>query len=496
MVETVEAEGFPATKELGAGVVDARNVWRSEEAAFALLQRVRRVVFDDSRVVVSPSCSLMFVPYDLALEGDSVPADVRGELAFAVQKLEVLVKVAERAGCTDPSATVEVSWNGEDNLTGMEGAPAVKGTDLAKLLTRAEPYEERRTKQLPGLPPFPTTTIGSFPQTPEMRRARRGWKEGRGTDAEYEAAVDAEVARVIRAQRDVGLDVLVHGEAERSDMVEYFAEKLDGMLVTRHGWVQSYGSRYVRPPVIYGPVSRRGGKAMTVREFEVAQREAGGKEGPAVKGMLTGPVTILNWSFCRVDMPRAWQAAEVGLAVREEVADLEAAGCRVVQVDEAALRERMPLKGEWQAEGEKYLKWAVAAFRLSTCGARPETQVVTHMCYSTFEDIIAHIDEMDADVLTIENSRSAGEMVAALCAYGYRRDLGPGVYDIHSPVVPTKDDMVARAAPLCQSALPPSRAWINPDCGLKTRKWDEVIPSLENMVAAAKALRAQVARES
>eukprot|EP01064_Diplonema_japonicum_P016188 TRINITY_DN2419_c0_g1_i1.p1 TRINITY_DN2419_c0_g1~~TRINITY_DN2419_c0_g1_i1.p1 ORF type:complete len:760 (+),score=168.01 TRINITY_DN2419_c0_g1_i1:111-2390(+) len=471
MVKILEAEGFPETKELGAGVVDGRNVWRCEGPVRGLLQRIKNVVRDCDRLVVSPSCSLMFLPYDLGLEGDNISKAMRSKLAFAMQKLEVLALVA-----TDTqTAAADSTWIGEDNLTG-----AVVEEDMLK---RAQPYAVRRKKQV-GLPPFPTTTIGSFPQTPEIRRARKGWKEGQITDEEYSNEMQREVRRVVNVQKEIGLDVFVHGEAERSDMVEYFAEKLDGMLVTRRGWVQSYGSRYVRPPVIYGKVKRKEGVAMTVKEFEMCQQESG--ETP-VKGMLTGPVTIVNWSFCRVGVPRAQQAAEVALAVREEVADLERAGCRILQVDEAALRERMPLKGE---EGPQYLEWAVACFRLATCGADPKTMIVTHMCYSAFGDIISKIDEMDADVLTIENSRSDGEMVAALAAYGYKRDLGPGVYDIHSPVVPTKVKMAERGAAAFRACgLPPASMWINPDCGLKTRKWEEVIPSLKNMVAAAQHLR-------
>ena len=300
----------------------------------------------------------------------------------------------------------------------------------------------------------------------------------------YRTVIDAELKKNIEIQNEIGLDVLVHGEPERSDMVEHFGQRLEGFAFTNHGWVQSYGSRYVRPPIICGTVSRR--EAMTVREFKVAQAASGDKP---VKGMLTGPVTILNWSFCRVDTPRWKQALEVALAIREEVADLEAAGCRVVQVDEAALRERMPLKDE---EAGEYMSWAVKAFRLSTAVAKPSTQIVTHMCYSTFEDIIDKIDDMDADVLTIENSRSGNEMLDALSGFGYNRDIGPGVYDIHSPVIPTKEQLVDQVRKLAQSGLPLDRIWVNPDCGLKTRKWEEVVPSLKNMVGAAKVLRGEV----
>eukprot|EP01060_Flectonema_neradi_P001961 TRINITY_DN111_c0_g1_i15.p1 TRINITY_DN111_c0_g1~~TRINITY_DN111_c0_g1_i15.p1 ORF type:complete len:768 (+),score=203.42 TRINITY_DN111_c0_g1_i15:64-2367(+) len=489
MLSILEREGFPNNKQLGAGIVDGRNVWKSEESAAKLLTRIRKLVADDNKVVVSPSCSLQFIPYDLSLEKD-LPSDVREQLAFAVQKLDVLVKLASSSSATSTStikSNGDYEWVGEDNTSGADDiSKATKVGEVtvtADMFSRSEAFDVRREKQV-SVPRFPTTTIGSFPQTPELRRNRLAWKQKKLSEADYQQVIDAELKKNIDIQTDIGLDIFVHGEPERSDMVEHFGQRLEGFSFTNHGWVQSYGSRYVRPPIICGPVSRR--EPMTVREFKVAQEMT---DRP-VKGMLTGPVTILNWSFCRVDTPRWKQALEVALAIREEVADLEAAGCRVIQVDEAALRERMPLKDE---EAASYMSWAVKSFRLSTAVAKSSTQIVTHMCYSTFEDIIDKIDEMDADVLTIENSRSGNEMLSALSGFGYNRDIGPGVYDIHSPVIPSKDELIEQVRNLAQSGLPLDRIWVNPDCGLKTRKWNEVIPSLKNMVAAAKVLRDETA---
>eukprot|EP00659_Diplonema_papillatum_P005260 gene5260-8028_t len=475
MLQTVEALGFPKEKELGAGAVDGRNIWKNLEAAQAIVARLLKVVGDADRVVVSPSCSLQYVPYDVTFE-KALPAALQGKVAFAVQKLAVVAEVAKTA----PSVTVNAEHPIliEDNAT-----PPTFTAAQASMLSRPEPFPQRRPKQI-HTPMFPTTTIGSFPQTPELRKIRLAFKQKKVSEEEYNRVIDTEIQRVIKAQQDMGLDVFVHGEPERSDMVEHFGVKLEGMAFSQHGWVQSYGSRYVRPPIIYDTIKRK--EPMTVREFKVAQKAAG--ETP-VKGMLTGPVTILNWSFCRTDITRAAQAVEIAGAIREEVKDLEDAGCRVIQVDEAALRERMPLK---RAEAPKYMDWAVKAFRLSTAVAKSSTQIVTHMCYSSFEDIIPFIDEMDADVLTIENSRSGNEMLAVLAQYGYAKDVGPGVYDIHSPVVPTEKQLVAQVERLKASGLPLDRIWVNPDCGLKTRKWEEVIPSLTNMVNAAKEMRAIV----
>ena len=346
---------------------------------------------------------------------------------------------------------------------------------------RESPYAQRAAKQaaLLKLPPYPTTTIGSFPQTAEIRHARSEFKAGRLDYPGYQAAMRAEIARCVREQEALGLDVLVHGEAERNDMVEYFGEQLDGYAFSQFGWVQSYGSRCVKPPILFGDISRP--KAMTVEWITYAQSLT----PKPVKGMLTGPVTLLNWSFVRDDQPRSASCKQLALAIREEVLDLERAGVRVIQIDEAALREGLPLrKAQWQ----EYLDWAVESFRITANGVRDETQIHTHMCYSEFNDIIASIAGMDADVITIETSRSDMELLDAFDSFQYPNEIGPGVYDIHSPNIPTQERIVQlmqRAA----ERIPAARLWINPDCGLKTRQWAEVIPALREMVAAAKTLR-------
>ncbi|MEK6587798.1 MAG: 5-methyltetrahydropteroyltriglutamate--homocysteine S-methyltransferase, partial [Chloroflexota bacterium] len=346
---------------------------------------------------------------------------------------------------------------------------------------RLTPYIERREKQI-ALPPFPLTTIGSFPQTPEVRRLRGRLKRGEITEEEYQAGVDAWIAYTVGTQEGLGLDVLVHGEFERSDMVEFFAEQLKGFAFTRHGWVQSYGNRYVRPPIIWGDVKRT--SAMTVREFQKAQSFT---QKP-VKGMLTGPVTILNWSFVRTDVPRKEVAMQLALALREEIADLESAGAKVIQVDEPALREGLPLKSErW----EEYLSWAVDAFRLSTGGTRDETQVHTHMCYAEFGDIMGAIDGLNADVILIENARSGDETLHELAKFGYAREVGPGVYDVHSANIPEVEQVKEKLRAFAQH-FRPEQIWVNPDCGLKTRNWEEVLPSLGNIVEAVRQIRKEI----
>lgn len=365
------------------------------------------------------------------------------------------------------------------------GASESTTTVPEAMYSRSESYEARRGKQ-PTFAPFPTTTIGSFPQTAAIRRARLQYKRGALSEERYRERIGAEIGYVIGVQEALGVDVLVHGEPERSDMVEYFGLKLDGYAFTEQGWVQSYGSRYVRPPIVAGDVSRAA--PMTVHEYALAQALT---ERP-VKGMLTGPVTMLNWSFPRKDIPRSAQAFQIALALRAEVADLEAAGCAIVQVDEPALREGLPLKG---ARWEAYLDWAVRAFRLSVAGAAPGTQIVTHLCYSSFEDILPAIDAMDADVLTIENSRSDNEMIKALASAGYARDVGPGVYDVHSPVVPTVEFLADKLRSFGSTGIlggDASRIWVNPDCGLKTRRWEEVLPAMRNMVEASRLVREEV----
>ncbi|HWK49726.1 MAG TPA: 5-methyltetrahydropteroyltriglutamate--homocysteine S-methyltransferase, partial [Steroidobacter sp.] len=365
--------------------------------------------------------------------------------------------------------------------------PAVKAAVArinAQLGQRKSPYQQRAPKQaaLLKLPKFPTTTIGSFPQTAEIRQARSQFKAGKIGEGVYQDAMRAEIARSVREQTALGLDVFVHGEAERNDMVEYFGEQLDGYTFSQFGWVQSYGSRCVKPPILFGDISRP--KAMTVEWIKYA---ASLTDKP-MKGMLTGPVTILNWSFVRDDQPRSVSCKQLALAIREEVLDLQRAGVRVIQIDEAALREGLPLrKSQWQ----EYLDWAVESFRITANGVADETQVHTHMCYSEFNDIIASIAAMDADVITIETSRSDMELLDAFDSFKYPNEIGPGVYDIHSPNIPTQEQVLQLMRKAAER-IPAERLWVNPDCGLKTRQWHEVIPALTNMVAAAKTLRGQV----
>lgn len=365
--------------------------------------------------------------------------------------------------------------------------PAVKAAVAkidAALGRRSSAYPQRATKQsaLLKLPAYPTTTIGSFPQTAEIRQARSQFKTGELNDAGYKAVMHREITRSVREQEALGLDVLVHGEAERNDMVEYFGEQLDGYAFSQFGWVQSYGSRCVKPPILFGDISRP--KAMTVEWIKYAQSQT----AKPMKGMLTGPVTILNWSFVRDDQPRSVSCHQLALAIREEVLDLERAGVRVIQIDEAALREGLPLrKSQWN----EYLQWAVESFRITANGVQDETQIHTHMCYSEFNDIIASIADMDADVITIETSRSDMELLDAFDNFNYPNEIGPGVYDIHSPNIPSQEHIVQLMRKAAER-IPAERLWVNPDCGLKTRQWDEVIPALKNMVAAAKTLRAGV----
>jgi 5-methyltetrahydropteroyltriglutamate--homocysteine methyltransferase len=350
-------------------------------------------------------------------------------------------------------------------------------------LRRATPYAERRKRQL-ELPAYPTTTIGSFPQTAEVRNARRRFLNGELSPAEYDRFIEEQITKTLTLQEDIGLDVLVHGEFERNDMVEYFGEQLAGFAFTEHGWVQSYGTRYVKPPIIFGDVARPG--PMTVRWSAFAQS----KTRRPVKGMLTGPVTILQWSFVRDDQPRAETARQLALAIRDEVKDLEAAGIRVIQIDEPALREGMPLR---RADWAGYQEWAVNAFRLATSGVADDTQIHTHMCYSEFNDVLQVIAGMDADVISIENARSGSELLRAFQGYRYPNEIGPGVYDIHSPRVPTVNEIVAALSAM-QGVLDERQIWVNPDCGLKTRGWAETVPALKNLVAAALQLRGAGAR--
>jgi len=472
---------------LSLGVIDGRNVWRTDlDAAQALAASARERIGD--RLWLAPSCSLLHVPIDLERESGMDP-ELRGWLSFAVQKLDELrllgALVAGEPGAEDLRAVAAQ----RDALRTRRESPRIHRQAVARRLLEADsisreraPFERRIERQQArlGLPSYPTTTIGSFPQTPEIRALRRDWRGGGLSDAAYEKAIREEIERVIRFQEEIGLDVLVHGEPERNDMVEYFGELLDGFAFTEYGWVQSYGSRCVKPPLIYGDVARLA--PMTVAWSAYAQSLT---ERP-VKGMLTGPVTILQWSFVRDDQPRALTCRQIALALRDEVLDLERAGITVIQIDEPAFREGLPLRrADWPA----YLDWAVDCFRLSTSGVREDTQIHTHMCYSEFNDIIEAIARMDADVITIETSRSNMELLGAFEDFAYPNDIGPGVYDIHSPNVPREDWMVGLIRRAAQR-LPARRLWVNPDCGLKTRAWPETRAALQSMVRAAQALRA------
>ncbi|WP_447592585.1 5-methyltetrahydropteroyltriglutamate--homocysteine S-methyltransferase [Aquipseudomonas campi] len=482
---------LPAYKVLSLGVVNGRNVWRTDlEKALAILQQAQARIGD--RLWVAPSCSLLHSPVDLGRE-DQLDAELKSWLAFAVQKCEE-VAVLTTALNEPQNARVQAAL-AENRAVQASRAqssrihkPAVQAR-LAAITAadsqRQSPFGQRIEQQRARLqlPAFPTTTIGSFPQTSAIRLARQSFKAGKLSAAAYTEAMHSEIRHAVDVQEKLGLDVLVHGEAERNDMVEYFAEQLDGYAFTRFGWVQSYGSRCVKPAVIFGDLSRP--QAMTVEWITYAQSLT----SKVMKGMLTGPVTMLMWSFPRDDISREQQARQLALAIRDEVVDLEAAGIKVIQIDEAAFREGLPLrKAQWQA----YLGWATEAFRLCASGVRDETQIHTHMCYSEFNDVIESIAAMDADVITIETSRSDMELLDAFEAFEYPNEIGPGVYDIHSPRVPDTREMVQLMRKAVQR-VPAERLWVNPDCGLKTRGWPETEAALVNMVAAARQLRTELA---
>ncbi|MFG5717703.1 5-methyltetrahydropteroyltriglutamate--homocysteine S-methyltransferase [Streptomyces murinus] len=488
-LDALAAVGGLPGKRLVAGVVNGRNIWVNDlEKSLATLGTLLGLA---DRVDVSASCSLLHVPLDAAAERDIDPGILRW-LAFAEQKTAEIATLAKGLTLGTDAIAAELSANRAD-LASRAGSPlthdpAVRARAAAVTeadARRSQPYAERTAAQRArlGLPLLPTTTIGSFPQTGELRTARADLRAGRIDTAGYEERIKAEIREVIGFQEKAGLDVLVHGEAERNDMVQYFAERLTGYLATQHGWVQSYGTRYVRPPILAGDISRPG--PMTVRWTSYAQSLT----GRPVKGMLTGPVTMLAWSFVRDDQPLGDTARQVALALRDEVNDLELAGTSVIQVDEPALRETLPLRA---ADRPGYLDWATEAFRLSTCGVRPDTQIHTHMCYAEFGDIVRAIDDLDADVISLEAARSHMQVARELAAHGYPREAGPGVYDIHSPRVPSAEE----AAGLLRTglgAIPAERLWVNPDCGLKTRGWPETRASLENLVTAARTVREELA---
>ncbi|MFA9439900.1 5-methyltetrahydropteroyltriglutamate--homocysteine S-methyltransferase [Uliginosibacterium sp. sgz301328] len=477
-------------KVLSLGVINGRNIWKTDLCAtLDWLEPVRDRLGE--RLWIAPSCSLLHVPVDLDSE-QQLDDEIKSWLAFAKQKLDELSVLATALDAGREAAADALSANRaacEARRTSPRvHNPAVKiaVTEIdARLGQRKSPYPQRAARQaaLLALPKFPTTTIGSFPQTAEIRLARSQFKAGEIDATNYKAAMRAEIARGVREQEALGLDVFVHGEAERNDMVEYFGEQLAGYAFSQFGWVQSYGSRCVKPPILFGDISRP--KAMTIEWISYAQSLT----SKPMKGMLTGPVTLLNWSFVRDDQPRSVSCKQLALAIRKEVRDLEAAGVRIIQIDEAALREGLPLRrSQWRA----YLDWAVESFRIAANGVEDETQIHTHMCYSEFNDIIASIADMDADVITIETSRSHMELLDAFDDFNYPNQIGPGVYDIHSPNIPSEQHIVALMKKAAER-VPAERLWVNPDCGLKTRQWSEVIPALSNMVAAAKTLRATVA---
>jgi len=478
------ARALPKERILSLGLINGRNIWKTGLTDGERLIDQARALHGD-KLFIGPSCSLLHSPVDLDTEAKMDP-ELRGWLAFATQKLTEIKALADSANGKRDGGYFQANAQavGSRVTSTRIHDPAVKQRLAAVTQGMAErktPFEDRIALQqsLLKLPLLPTTSIGSLPQTREIRELRAAFKKGAVDKATYEKTLEQKTAEAMRWQDAIDIDVPVHGEYERNDMVEYFGEQLKGFAFTERAWVQSYGSRCVKPPIIFGDVSRP--DPMTVRWTQVAQKYT----DKPVKGMLTGPVTILQWSFVRDDQPRAETCRQIALAIRDEVMDLERAGVKIIQIDEAALREALPIrKSEWKA----YLDWAVECFRLTAGGVKDQTQIHTHMCYSEFNDIIAAVAAMDADVISIETSRSAMELLDAFVGFKYPNDIGPGVYDIHSPRVPTQEEMEAllnRALEL----LSPQQLWVNPDCGLKTRGWEEVEPALVAMVAAAKTIR-------
>jgi len=491
--------GLPAERWLSLGIVDGRNVWRTDLRAALATLRHAAGIRGNRRLMVAPSCSLLHVPVDLAQE-TKLDAEVKSWLAFATQKLAEIAALS-RALDQGEAAAADAFTASDAAIRAHTASARVHRPDVTAALAAITPAMERRATAYPkrraaqqkllGLPLFPTTTIGSFPQTPEVRSIRAALARGEITEAAYDQAVHGWIDEAVRWQEDIGLDVLVHGEFERNDMVKYFGERLSGYSFTQHGWVQSYGSRCVAPPVIWGDVSRPA--PMTVRWSAYAQS----RTSRPMKGMLTGPVTMLQWSFVRTDIPRSLVCRQIALAIRAEVADLERAGIRVIQVDEPAFREGLPLRhADWAA----YLTWAVASFRLATSSVEDATSIHTHMCYSEFNDIMPAIADMDADAISIETTRSRMELLRAFVPRpdgdgSYPAEIGPGIWDIHSPRVPDAGEMTSLLE-LARQKLKDWQIWVNPDCGLKTRDWDEVRPALNNMVTAARDLRARLRTES
>jgi 5-methyltetrahydropteroyltriglutamate--homocysteine methyltransferase len=479
-------KSLPEKMTLSLGVVDGRNIWKNDFAKSLSLIGKAVDRLGDSRVMIAPSCSLLHSPCDLDFESND---EFKNWMAFAKQKLN---EVATLKNLSIPSLRSQFQSRLDENeaaIASRKKSERIHKPDVKQRVAnitssdenRRSPFIIRQSKQLRdlNLPLFPTTSIGSFPQTDEVRGWRARWKKGDLNDQQYNKLLEDETAKAVRWQEEIGMDVLVHGEFERNDMVEYFGEQLDGYVFSKNGWVQSYGSRCVKPPIIYGDVSRP--HAMTVGWTTFAQSLT----SKPMKGMLTGPVTILQWSFVRDDRPRKDTCTQIALAIRDEVCDLEKAGIKIIQIDEPAIREGLPLR---RSDWTEYLQWAVRAFRISASGVKDETQIHTHMCYSEFNDIIKNIADMDADVITIETSRSQMELLDAFVDFKYPNEIGPGVYDIHSPRVPTSREMLTLLEK-ANKLLPSRNLWVNPDCGLKTRKWPETDAAMRNMIDAAKQLR-------
>ena len=482
---------LPNDISLSLGVVDGRNIWKNDfRQSLDIIEKAKEKL-ESNRLLVSTSCSLLHSPIDLDAETDerTLPAEVKRWLSFARQKVSEVVTLADLADGKGSYAAQKALHENKADIQDRRTSALTNNADVKRRLEavtpdfakRKSPFAERILEQRKSLrlPLYPTTTIGSFPQTTEVRSWRSKFKKGELSKDQYIGLLKGEIEKTIRIQEEIGLDVLVHGESERNDMVEYFGEQLSGFAFTRNGWVQSYGSRCVKPPVIYGDVSRP--HAMTVDWAVYAQSLT----DKPVKGMLTGPVTILQWSFVRNDQPRAVTMKQIALAIRDEVVDLEKAGINVIQIDEPAIREGLPLR---KADRDEYLDKAVEAFRISASGVKDSTQIHTHMCYSQFNDIIRHIALMDADVITIECARSQMNLLGAFAEFKYPNEIGPGVYDIHSPRVPSVQEMVELLQKASQ-VISPVQLWVNPDCGLKTRGWTETEASLRNMVQAARQMR-------
>ena len=487
--DILESEHFNPKTKLSLGVVDGRNIWKNDfEASIKIIEKASKKL-DPENLWIASSCSLLHTPYDLDLETTLEP-EIKQWLAFTKQKIEEIVALKHLLKADNDGYLHLFEENKLANLT-KKSSKLIHNDSVKTRISNLKSSDSHREstfstrqvlqKQALHLPLFPTTTIGSFPQTKEVRSWRLKFKKGTLSQQEYDALIAKEIEDSIRFQEEIGLDVLVHGEFERNDMVEYFGEKLNGFAFSSYGWVQSYGSRCVKPPILFGDVSRE--NPMTVKWSEYAQSLT----DIPVKGMLTGPVTILQWSFVRNDQPRDVTCNQIALAIRDEVTDLEKAGLKIIQIDEPAIREGLPLREE---EWKNYLNWAVKAFRISASGVQNQTQIHTHMCYSEFNDIIASISDMDADVITIETSRSEMELLDVFVDFKYPNEIGPGVYDIHSPRVPSLEE-IENLLTKAKNVLPKEHIWVNPDCGLKTRDWPETKDALKNLVTAAKNLRSQ-----